>query len=63
MPVIFVTAAGAEQERIDGFAVGADDYLVKPFPMRELVARATAVLRRSNRLKRSVWHVGLGGGR
>ena len=58
VPVIFVTAAGVEQERIDGFAVGADDYLVKPFPMRELVARATAVLRRSNRLKRSVWRVG-----
>ncbi len=58
VPVIFVTAAGSEQERMDGFAVGADDYLVKPFPMGELVARATAVLRRSNRLGRAVWRVG-----
>ena len=37
VPVIFVTAAGGEQEHIDGFTVGAVDYLVKPFPMRELV--------------------------
>lgn len=58
VPMIFVTSAGSEQERIAGFAVGADDYLVKPFSLAEMVARARAVLRRSNRLGRAVWRVG-----
>lgn len=58
MPFIFVTSAGSEEERIAGFAVGADDYLVKPFSLGELVARSRAVLRRANRLGRSVWRVG-----
>lgn len=58
IPIIFVTSAGSEQERIAGFAAGADDYLPKPFSMAELVARTRAVLRRSNVLGRSVWRVG-----
>lgn len=58
VPIIFVTSAGSEEERIAGFAVGADDYLVKPFSLAEMVARARAVLRRSNRLGRAVWRVG-----
>ena len=58
VPVIFVTSAGSEQERIAGFAVGADDYLVKPFSLAELVARSRAVLRRSDRLGRDVLRVG-----
>ena len=58
MPFIFVTSAGSERERMAGFAIGADDYLVKPFSMGELVARSRAVLRRANRLSRSVWRVG-----
>lgn len=47
VPIIFLTARTNEIDRITGFEVGADDYLVKPFSPRELVARVKAVLRRS----------------
>lgn len=50
IPIVFVTAADAIDERLRGFEVGADDYLVKPFAISELLARVTAVLRRSGRL-------------
>ncbi|MBW4077756.1 MAG: response regulator transcription factor [Acidobacteria bacterium] len=46
-PIIMVTARGAEEERIAGLDMGADDYVVKPFGFRELVARINAVLRRT----------------
>jgi DNA-binding response OmpR family regulator len=46
-PIIMLTARGAEADRLEGFALGADDYLVKPFSPRELVARVRAVLRRA----------------
>jgi DNA-binding response OmpR family regulator len=47
LPVILVTAKGAESDRIQGLELGADDYVVKPFSIRELLARIQAVLRRS----------------
>jgi len=47
-PIIMITARGEEEERVRGLATGADDYLVKPFSMPELVARIRALLRRSN---------------
>ena len=47
IPVIFLTARGEEYERLLGFELGADDYVVKPFSPRELVARVKAVLKRS----------------
>ncbi|MHB1651033.1 MAG: response regulator transcription factor [Desulfitobacteriaceae bacterium] len=47
VPIIFLTARGDEFDRVLGFEVGADDYLVKPFSTRELVARVKALLRRS----------------
>ena len=47
LPVIMVTARGAEDDRIHGLQTGADDYVVKPFSARELLARVEAVLRRS----------------
>jgi DNA-binding response OmpR family regulator len=50
VPVIFVTAADALEDRLRGFEVGGDDYLVKPFAMAELLARARVVLRRTGRL-------------
>jgi two-component system OmpR family response regulator len=50
LPVIFLTAADALDDRLRGFEIGADDYLVKPFAMSELVARLKAVLRRTGRL-------------
>lgn len=45
-PVLMLTARGAIQDRVMGLNVGADDYLVKPFAMEELVARVNALLRR-----------------
>ena len=47
MPVIMLTARGEEAERIRGLSVGADDYVVKPFSVPELMARVRALLRRS----------------
>jgi len=49
IPVIMVSARGEEIDRVVGFEVGADDYVVKPFSTRELLLRARAVLRRSGR--------------
>lgn len=46
LPVIILTARGAEQDRVAGLKAGADDYVVKPFSARELLARVEAVLRR-----------------
>jgi two-component system alkaline phosphatase synthesis response regulator PhoP len=48
MPVIMMTAKGAEYDRIKGLDLGADDYITKPFSVMELVARVKAVLRRSS---------------
>ena len=48
VPIIMLTARGDEVDRVLGLELGADDYLVKPFSPRELVARVRAVLRRSN---------------
>ena len=47
LPVIFLTARSTEEDRLQGLDLGADDYVVKPFSPRELVARVRAVLRRS----------------
>ena len=49
LPVVFLTAKGEELDRIVGLELGADDYVVKPFSPRELVARVKAVLRRQER--------------
>ena len=46
-PVIMLTARGEEEDRVQGLKLGADDYIVKPFSIRELLARIEAVLRRS----------------
>ena len=48
VPVLFLTARSSVSDRVAGFASGGDDYLVKPFAMAELVARVTALCRRSN---------------
>jgi DNA-binding response OmpR family regulator len=49
VPVVIVTARGDETDRVVGLELGADDYVVKPFSPRELVARVRAVLRRTER--------------
>ena len=46
-PVIILSARGEENDRVKGLKMGADDYVVKPFSVRELLARVDAVLRRS----------------
>jgi DNA-binding response OmpR family regulator len=49
IPVIFLTARGAVQDRIKGLKLGADDYIIKPFDMMELQARVESVLRRTQK--------------
>jgi DNA-binding response OmpR family regulator len=49
VPVIMLTARGEEVDKVSGLTLGADDYVVKPFSPRELVARVHAVLRRASR--------------
>jgi DNA-binding response OmpR family regulator len=57
-PVLFVTARDEEVERVLGLELGADDYLVKPFSPRELVARVKAVLRRGQAASSALLHAG-----
>lgn len=49
LPVLLLTARAAEGDRLKGFEAGADDYVVKPFSMKELMARVHALLRRTGR--------------
>lgn len=60
VPVIMVTARTEEIDRVVGFEVGADDYISKPFSMRELMLRIRAVHRRSQRAKTPVADLGQG---
>lgn len=61
-PVIILTARGAEDDRVEGLRLGADDYVVKPFSVRELLARVEAVLRRSPERPRAVDRIEIPGG-
>jgi len=54
VPVIMLTAKSGEDERIRGLGIGADDYVVKPFSPRELVARVKALLRRANKSRKKI---------
>src|ERR1700676_2639672 len=58
IPVVFLTAADAIEHRLRGFELGADDYIVKPFSLAEVIARMQAVLRRSGRVSAPTLHVG-----
>jgi DNA-binding response OmpR family regulator len=53
-PVLMLTARTEEADKVAGFAVGADDYLTKPFSLRELAVRVRAILRRVERIRSSV---------
>jgi DNA-binding response OmpR family regulator len=57
VPLLFITASDTLQDRLTGFEAGADDYVVKPFALAELLARVRAVLRRSGRLHSPVIQV------
>ncbi|MGY8747544.1 MAG: response regulator transcription factor [Pirellulales bacterium] len=61
-PVIILTAKGDEQDRVQGLRDGADDYVVKPFSIKELLARVDAVLRRSPERPRNMQSVNFSGG-
>ncbi len=54
LPIIILTALGEIEDKLEGLALGADDYLVKPFDLRELSARVAVCLRRSDRQTKSV---------
>jgi DNA-binding response OmpR family regulator len=60
LPVIILSAKGAEEDRVKGLELGADDYVVKPFSPKELMARLEAVLRRSadRPLPDRIWRLG-----
>lgn len=47
IPILFLTAKSMKEDKLQGFSLGADDYLTKPFAMEELLARITAILRRT----------------
>lgn len=49
LPIIMLTALGTTDDKVEGFDAGADDYLVKPFEMRELLVRIRALLKRNNK--------------
>jgi DNA-binding response OmpR family regulator len=51
VPVLMLTARTEEADKVAGFAVGADDYLTKPFSLRELAVRVKAILRRADRIR------------
>jgi len=62
LPVIVLTARGEENDRVRGLQSGADDYVVKPFSVRELLARVDAVLRRSPERPSDVTRIAIPGG-
>ncbi len=61
-PVIILTARGEENDRVEGLRMGADDYVVKPFSVKELLARVEAVLRRSPERPTDLHEVAIPGG-
>ena len=61
-PVIILTARGEENDRVEGLRLGADDYVVKPFSVKELLARVEAVLRRSPERPQEISQISFSGG-
>jgi DNA-binding response OmpR family regulator len=63
VPILMLTAKASGEDRIRGLELGADDYLTKPFSPRELVLRATAILRRGGNVDAAEPSLSFGGGR
>lgn len=57
IPILFLTAKGALEDKVRGFSVGADDYVVKPFEPKELLFRVAAILRRYDKVANTVFQV------
>lgn len=57
MPILILTIKAELSDKIDGFAMGADDYMVKPFLFQELLARIKAILRRPTEIEKSVYKI------
>jgi DNA-binding response OmpR family regulator len=53
-PIFFITAKNSENDKLTGFSVGADDYIIKPFSIKEVVARIKAVIRRSDSISDTI---------
>ena len=58
LPIIFLTARSSEDDKVKGLGLGADDYIVKPFGVRELLARVASALRRSDARTPQIIHIG-----
>ncbi len=59
VPIIFLTAKTSESDRITGFEIGGDDYVVKPFSPKELALRVKSILKRSAKKEREIEHTGI----
>jgi DNA-binding response OmpR family regulator len=59
VPIVFLTAKTSESDRITGFEIGGDDYVVKPFSPKELTLRVKSILKRSSKKERGKEHTGI----
>jgi len=58
LPIIMITARGEETDKVIGLKAGADDYIAKPFGIKELLARIEALLRRTSKSVKDIYHFG-----
>ncbi len=61
VPIVFLSAKSEEIDRVVGFEMGADDYITKPFSVKKLLLRISAILRRNMAKPSQNWHISFGG--